>query len=65
MVRVARRLRGEPEGEVKSDFTMTKPGLVNDVLARVFAVEGRMLTRFRLPVGVSVVCLAERPTAHA
>lgn len=64
-VRVARRLRGEPEGEVKSDFTMTKPGLVNDVLARVFAVEGRMLSRFRLPVGVSVVCLAERPTAHA
>jgi SAM-dependent methyltransferase len=59
-VRVARRLRGEPQGPVKSDFTMTKPGLVNDVLARVFATEGRMLTRWRLPVGVSVVCLAER-----
>lgn len=59
-VRVARRLRGETRGEVKSDFTMTKPGLVNDALARVFAAEGRWLARWRLPVGVSVVCLAER-----
>jgi SAM-dependent methyltransferase len=59
-VRVARRLRGEPKGEIKSDFTMTKPGLVNDTLTRVFAAEGRLLTRWRLPVGVSVVCLAER-----
>jgi SAM-dependent methyltransferase len=59
-VRVARRLRGEPKGKIKSDFTMTKPGLVNDTLARVFAAEGRLLTRWRLPVGVSVVCLAER-----
>jgi ubiquinone/menaquinone biosynthesis C-methylase UbiE len=61
-VRVARRLRGEvPDEEVKSDFTMTKPGLVNDTLARVFAAEGRWLARSRLPVGVSLVCLAERP----
>ena len=59
-VRIARRLRGEPKGEIKSDFTMTKPGLVNDTLTRVFAAEGRLLTRWRLPVGVSVVCLAER-----
>ena len=59
-VRVARRLRGQPRGEVKSDFGMTKPGLVNDTLARVFAAEGRWLARWRLPVGVSVVCLAER-----
>ena len=59
-VRVARRLRGEPKGEVKSDFTMTKPGLVNDTLSRVFAAEGRWLAHWRLPVGVSLVCLAER-----
>jgi hypothetical protein len=59
-VRVARRLRGEPKGDVKSDFTMTKPGLVNDTLTRVFAAEGRWLSRWRLPVGVSLVCLAER-----
>jgi SAM-dependent methyltransferase len=59
-VRVARRLRGAPRGPIKSDFTMTKPGLVNDALTGVFAAEGALLTRFRLPVGVSVVCLAER-----
>src|SRR5262249_23651898 len=35
-VRIARRLRGAPKGEVKSDFTMTKPGLVNDALTHVF-----------------------------
>lgn len=63
-VRVARRLRGEPPPEeVKSDFGMTKPGFVNDTLARVFAAEGRWLARWRLPVGVSLVCLAERPAA--
>jgi SAM-dependent methyltransferase len=60
-VRVARRLRGAPPpDEVQSDFTMTKPGLVNDVLTRVFAAEGKLVTRMRLPVGVSVLCLAER-----
>jgi SAM-dependent methyltransferase len=59
-IRVMRRLRGERQGEVKSDFTMTKPGLVNDALSRVLAAEGRWLERWRLPVGVSVVCLAER-----
>ncbi len=61
-VRVARRLRGEShDGEMpKSDFTMTKPGLVNDTLTHVFGAEGRLLTRWRLPVGVSLLCLAER-----
>ena len=49
-----------PKGEIKSDFTMTKPGFVNDTLTRVFAAEGRLLSRWRLPVGVSIVCLAER-----
>jgi len=60
-VRVARRVRGEPTGEVKSDFSMTKPGLVNDALTHIFAAEGRWLARWRLPVGVSLMCLAERP----
>jgi SAM-dependent methyltransferase len=60
-VRLARRLRSAPPAaEVKSDFGMTKPGRVNDMLARNFAAEGRLLARWRLPVGVSLVCLAER-----
>lgn len=60
-VRVARRFRGEPTEPPQSDFTMTKPGLVNDALTRIFGAEGRWLARGRLPVGVSLVCLAERP----
>jgi SAM-dependent methyltransferase len=59
-VRVGRRLRPAPTGAIKSDFTMTRPGLVNDVLTHVFAAEGAWLARWRLPVGVSLVCLAER-----
>jgi len=59
-IRLARRLRRAPSGEIKSDFTMTKPGVMNDLLTRIFAAEGALLTRWRLPVGVSVVCLAER-----
>jgi len=65
-VRVARRLRNAPPpAEIKSDFTMTKPGRVNDMLTRVFAAEGALLARWRLPVGVSLVCLAERETPRA
>jgi SAM-dependent methyltransferase len=65
-VRVARRLRSAPPPtEVKSDFTMTKPGTVNDILTRVLAAEGSLITRWRLPVGVSLVCLAERTASPA
>lgn len=63
-IRMARRLRGAPSAEtVKSDFTMTRPGFVNDALTRIFAAEGRWLARWRLPVGVSLVGIAERPAA--
>jgi SAM-dependent methyltransferase len=60
-VRLGRRLRGgTPAGPVRSDFTMTRPGLVNDLLTAVFAAEGPLVTRWRLPVGVSLLCLAQR-----
>ena len=39
---------------------MNKPGLVNDVLARVLAAEAVLVTRVRLPAGVSLFCLGER-----
>jgi SAM-dependent methyltransferase len=48
-------------GELRSDFELTKPGRVNDVLARVFAAEAPLVERFRLPFGVSILALAERP----
>ena len=59
-VRVGRRLRGRTPDVVESDFTMTKPGLVNDALTRLFASERLVISRMRLPVGVSLLCLAER-----
>ena len=64
-VRVARKLRSAPPAEeVKSDFTMTKPGRVNDMLARVFAAEAKLLTRWRLPVGLSLLCIAQREPSN-
>src|SRR5262249_45110969 len=59
-VRIARRLRGAQPGPPRSDFGLTRPGLLNDVLTRIFAAEGLLVTRWRLPVGVSLICVAER-----
>jgi SAM-dependent methyltransferase len=59
-VRLARRLRGAQPGPPKSDFTLTRPGLLNDMLTRIFAAEGLLVAHWRLPVGVSLICLAER-----
>jgi len=59
-IRIARHLRSDPERDAHSDFTMTKPGLVNDVLARVLSAEAVLVTRLRLPAGVSLLCLAQR-----
>jgi len=64
-VRMGRRLRGAQRGVIKSDFTMTKPGVLNNVLTRIFAAEGALLSSWRLPVGVSVVCLAQRVARSA
>jgi hypothetical protein len=60
-VRLGRRLCGANDGRVQSDFNLTKPGLMNDLLARVFAAEGTIIARWRLPFGVSLLCLAQRP----
>jgi SAM-dependent methyltransferase len=46
--------------ELRSDFEMTKPGRVNDLLARVFAAEGPLIARANLPVGVSLLAVAKR-----
>ncbi len=59
-IRLARRLRKDPERDSHSDFTMNKPGLVNDVLARVLAAEAVLVAHLRLPAGVSLFCLGER-----
>jgi SAM-dependent methyltransferase len=49
-------------GEVKSDFTLTRPeGLANRLLARVFSSEAPIVKRRDLPFGVSLLALVERP----
>jgi hypothetical protein len=35
------------------------PGLINGALTRFFGAEGRYLKKFRLPVGVSLIAVAE------
>jgi SAM-dependent methyltransferase len=46
--------------EVRSDFEMTQPGLVNSLLSRVFALEAPLVERVPLPFGVSILGLARR-----
>ncbi len=60
-IRLARRIVPEREGELASDFSMTKPGRINNALARLFAFEAPILRRVNLPVGVSLLCLARKP----
>jgi hypothetical protein len=59
-VRVSRRVRGAGRGEVASDFGMTRPGPLNELLTRLFAAEAGLVAHGRLPVGVSLLALAER-----
>ncbi|GIW43733.1 MAG: methyltransferase [Candidatus Binatia bacterium] len=59
-VRLARKVIPEKNGELVSDFSMTKPGRINDLLARLFSLEAPVIARWNLPVGVSLLCLARR-----
>jgi SAM-dependent methyltransferase len=58
------RPRRAGDGELKSDFTLTRPGRLNEVLARVFASEAALVERWNLPFGVSIVALARKETAR-
>jgi SAM-dependent methyltransferase len=63
MIAAIRLLRPYRPGaaELKSDFTLTRPGLVNTVLGRVFALEAPVLERANLPFGVSILGIAYKP----
>jgi SAM-dependent methyltransferase len=61
-VRVMRPYRpGSPK--LKSDFTMTKPGPINGLLGRLFALEAPLVKRADLPFGVSILGLAYKGRA--
>src|SRR2546427_2900786 len=62
--RLSRRLadRGQtpdPAG-LTSDFSMTKPGPLNDLLAATFSAEAAALRVLDLPIGVSLLAIAQR-----
>ena len=63
-VRLARRLVGsKPAAEtVRSDFSMTKPGRLNNLLTWGFSLEAKWVRRWSLPVGVSLLCIAQKPS---
>ena len=63
-VRLVARLLPErepsPGARVRTDFDLVSRGPLNAVLTRVLAAEAALLD-WRLPFGVSLVCVAERP----
>ena len=61
-VRWARRGLGA-QGEVRSDFEDNRPGLANDILTRVFALERHLVHRLPMPIGVSLLAVARRTGA--
>jgi SAM-dependent methyltransferase len=59
-IRLGRKIVPGPPAELKSDFTLTNAGFLNQLLASIFAWERHLITRFDLPFGVSIVALARK-----
>ena len=60
-VRLARCIAATRNGELQPDFAMTLPGPLSVILSKVFTGEGWVLRRWRLPIAVSLLCVARRP----
>jgi SAM-dependent methyltransferase len=62
-VRMLRRLehRLRPRIEAQSDFRYPAPGPLNFLLGWIFAAEAPIVRRFNIPVGVSILALAQKP----
>jgi SAM-dependent methyltransferase len=58
-VRVLRPYR-PGSSDLRSDFELTAPGRINDLLARAFSLEARVVPRVSLPFGVSILALATK-----
>jgi hypothetical protein len=59
-IRLGRKVVPGQPAELKSDFTLTNAGFLNQLLASIFALERHLITRFDLPFGVSIVALARK-----
>ena len=60
-VRLFRRIRPDDNSELRSDFSTTGPRCINILLGKLFGAEAWLLSRWRLPIGVSILCLARKP----
>lgn len=63
-VRMLRRLehRLRPQTQAQSDFRYPAPGPLNFLLGWIFAAEAPVVRRFNIPVGVSILALAQKPS---
>jgi SAM-dependent methyltransferase len=59
-IRLGRKVVPGNASELKSDFTLTKAGFLNRVLASIFSFERHLVSRFDLPFGVSIVAVARK-----
>jgi SAM-dependent methyltransferase len=62
--RWVRRFLGSADG-LRSDFENNNPGILNDVLATVFAFERHLIRRFPIPLGVSLLATLRRSATLA
>lgn len=63
-IRLLRRLlpsRREEVADLKSDFSLTRLGPLNSLLATLFGFERFIVGRMNVPFGISIVCIARRP----
>jgi SAM-dependent methyltransferase len=58
-VRLGRRLLPRGSSPPSSDFDLTPEGKLNDLLARIFSAEARIVKRWGFPFGVSIVAIAQ------
>ena len=59
-----RRFFPKPDAEISSDLH-SYPGLLNSALYRVMLFENRLLRRWNMPAGVSILAVARRPLVPA
>ena len=62
VIRILRRsaVKKKCATEVKSDFTMTRPGPLNQVLSLLFSIESLLINKIDFPFGVSILAVAEK-----